>query len=291
MHKTPSFVFFGTPQFAVTILNELEKKGLIPSLIITQEDKPRGRHLSITPPEVKVWAIERGIEIFQPKTLKDGSCVKYLKDRSPKNGWDVFVVASYGKIIPEEVLSLPHKGTLNVHPSLLPKLRGSSPIEGAILNEEKTGVSIMLLDKEMDHGPILAQKEVPIQPWPPYAPELENTLAQEGGSLLAEILPRWINGSIEARDQDHSNATYTEKTRKEDAYINLTDAPELNLKKIKAYSGWPNAYTFFTYKEKELRLIIKSAHIENDTLILDTVIPEGKKEMPFKEFEKRFLPK
>lgn len=288
MNKHPSFVFFGTPDFAVLILEELQKKGFVPSLIITQEDKPKGRGLLLTAPPVKVWGQENNIPIFQPKTLKDGICEKYLKEKAPSNGWDFFIVASYGKIIPKTILDIPYRGTLNVHPSLLPRLRGSSPIEEAILSEEKTGISIMLLDEAMDHGPIVSQKEIIIDNWPPYALELKTILAHEGGKLLAEIIPDWISGLITPQEQDHIKATYTEKIKKEDGFIDLTNNPQLNLKKIKAYEEWPRAYTFFSHNDKKIRIIIKTAHIESGVLILDKIIPEGKKETTFENFKQSF---
>ncbi|MCI0542427.1 methionyl-tRNA formyltransferase, partial [bacterium] len=126
-NKEPQFIFFGTPDFAVGVLEELEKKGLLPSFVVTAPDKPKGRGLVLTPPPVKVWAEARGIKILQPEKL-DQNFIAELK----KYSWDLFVVAVYGKIIPKEILLLPKHGALNVHPSLLPRLRGASPIQSAI---------------------------------------------------------------------------------------------------------------------------------------------------------------
>ncbi len=284
MSNPISFIYFGTSDFSVTILDELEAGGFLPTLVVTQEDKPQGRHLQITPPPVKVWAEKRNIAVYQPSTLKDGSALAHIRDRAPENGYDVAIVASYGKIIPDDILLLPKRETINVHPSLLPKLRGPSPIVGAILSEEKTGVSIMHLDSEMDHGPIIAQKEVFLEKWPPYLSELQNLLALEGGKLLSKILPDWVAGTIMSKVQEHGDATYTKKVRKTDAEINLSDSPNINLRKIRGYSGWPNAYTFFEHDGKRIRLIIISASIQDEKLVFERVIPEGKREMDFEEF-------
>lgn len=286
MQKELSFAFFGTPQFAVTILEEMKSRGFVPKLIVTQEDKPQGRHMEITPPPTKVWARSNNIPVYQPQSLRGGIAFDTLKDTYNAGEFDVFIVASYGKIIPDEILSLPKRETINVHPSLLPKLRGSSPILGAILEEEKTGVTIMHLDSEMDHGPIIAQREISVSEWPPYAPDLENLLAREGGKLLSEILPLWVDGSIKETAQDHTLATYTKKVKKEDAEIDLSDDAELNIRKIRGYAGWPNAFTFFEQGKKRIRVIIKTAEIVDGKLILLRVIPEGKKEMGFDEFER-----
>lgn len=290
-NKKPSdinFAFFGTPSFATIILDELETAGFTPSLIVTQEDRRQGRGMEVQPPETKVWATNRNITVFQPLTLKDDTASKALRTLDKEKPFDLFIVASYGNIIPQKILDIPIHGVLNVHPSLLPKLRGSSPIVGAILEEVETGVSIMLLDEKMDHGPILKQKEVPVASWPPYAPELENLLAHEGGKMLAEILIPWTDITIVPKEQDHEKATFTKKVTKSDACIDLKDPAELNLKKVKAYAGWPNAYTFFEHNGKQTRVIIKEAEIIDGILIFKKVIPEGKKEMSFEEFQRGF---
>ncbi len=289
MNPKPSFVFFGTPHFAEIILDELLAKGFIPELIIAQEDKPKGRGLVMTPPETKIWAEKHNVPVYQPKTLRDGEALRILKEKEPQTGWDLFIVAAYGKIIPKEILEYPKHQTLNVHPSLLPKLRGSSPIQGAILEEENTGVTIMRIDEELDHGPIVMQRSVLIEPWPPYREVLEKTLAHEGGRLLAEIIPEWTQGTLKEIPQNDSLATFTKRIQKEDALLNLDDNPERNLRKIRAYSGWPNAYAFFETKSGKKRVIIKSAHTENNSLTLERVIPEGGKEMDFEEFKRGFL--
>jgi len=279
-----NFTFFGTSKFSVLVLEELKKNGFIPSLIITTEDKPKGRKLILTPPEVKIWAKKENIPFIQPKSLKDSSIFNTIKEKTFSE--DVFIVASYGKIIPQNILDIPKSGTLNIHPSLLPKLRGASPIQSSILEEDETGVTIIKLDAEMDHGPILAQEKIEIANWPPYANNLEEILAKKGGEILSEILPEWIKGKIKEIEQDHKQASFCKKIEKEDGEINLEDNPETNLRKIRAYNIWPIAFTFYKHKEKNIRLSIKSARSEDGKLILEKVIPEGKKEMSFEDFKK-----
>jgi methionyl-tRNA formyltransferase len=284
-----NFAYFGTPEFSVTVLQELAGAGFTPRVVVTAPDKPQGRDLVITPPPVKVWADKESIPVIQPDSLKTPEFLAELKKYEPETGWDVFIVASYGKIIPEEILNIPSHKTLNVHPSLLPKLRGASPIQSAILQENETGVSIMRLDAEVDHGPIVAQKKVFIPDWPVSAPVLENLLAHEGGELLAETLEPWKEGKIKEVEQDHSKATHSVKIKKDDGLINLSDDPHINFRKIKAYAGWPNAYFHVTKNlpsqdGKKIRVIIKDAEFQDGKLIITRIVPEGKQEMNYADF-------
>ncbi len=279
------FVFFGTPQFAVTILEELKSFGFLPALVVTTPDKPQGRKLILTPPPVKVWAEKNTLPVYQPTTLRTDEVLNKLSEES----WDLFIVAAYGKIIPETILNIPKYKTLNVHPSLLPKLRGSAPVEYAILQDMKdTGVTIMRLDAEMDHGPIVAQEKTQLTTWPLPAPELEDILAHQGGTVLANIIPDWISKKIIEQEQDHTQATYIEKIKKEDAEIDLAADPYQNYLKICAYSGWPRAYFFILHKDKKIRVVIEKAHFDpqENNLIIDQVIPEGKSSMSYTDFKR-----
>ena len=281
------FVFFGSSKFSCIILDELKAAGFLPSLVVAVKDKPKGRKLLITPPDTKVWANANGIPCLQPEKLNDSDFQKRLLEEAA-DGANLFIVASYGKIIPRAVLDIPKYGTLNVHPSLLPKLRGATPIQSAILTENETGVSIMLLDEEMDHGPILGQEKTDFTGentgWPPYADILEEMLAKMGGQLLVKTIPGWIEGKIKAVAQNHEAATYTKKITKEDGLIDLADNAEENLKKIRAYAGWPSAYFFSEKNGTKIRVAIKKATIEDGNLKLIRVIPESKKEMPYEDF-------
>ncbi len=289
------FAFFGTSKLSVMVLDKLAEHGFIPTLIISAEDKPQGRKLVLTPTETKTWADGRGIPCLQLKTLRTDDVVEKIQSYSPK-GYDLFVVASYGKIIPQAILDIPRRGTLNVHPSLLPRLRGASPIKSAIISEDETGVTIMLLDAEMDHGPIIAQEKTAswkgfMEPYYvgdelPYAYDLQQSLGHRGGEMLAGVFVDWIEGKVEAHEQDHSKATLCGKIKKENGEINLDDSAEINLRKIRAYHEWPTAYYFHTHNNKKVRVIIKRARVENGQLILERVLPEGKKEMSYADFER-----
>lgn len=285
--KKPLFAFFGTPRFAVQVLDRLEAKGLLPALIITAPDKPHGRGMHLAPSPAKEWALARGIDVLTPTTLKDDQLVAELSNTD----WDVFIVAAYAKLIPKNILDIPRKGALNVHPSLLPKFRGPSPALSAILADERvTGVSIMQMVEKMDAGPIVAQAKVELEEeapgrsgWPPRGSLFEDLLATEGGNLLAEVMPEWIAGTIEPEPQDENLATYTKKFTDQDALINLLGDPRVQLLKIRTFNHGPRAY-FLTPQGK--RVIITDAHITKGELEILKVIPEGKKEMSYATFVK-----
>lgn len=286
MHTTPlpHVVFFGTPDIGVWVLEELERAGVVPSLVVTNPDAPKGRKLVMTPSPVAVWAHERGIKTLKPTTLKSEDMPAALRAA----GCDLFIVAAYGKIIPKAVLDIPRHGVVNMHPSLLPALRGPSPIRSAILgNVNPTGVSIMLLTEGLDEGPILAEEEVriPEGDWPMRGRELDELLARKGGALLAETLPRWIAGEITPTEQDHSRATYSTKITKEMGLLDLSADPAENLRKIRAFDGWPGTYFFYEKDGKQVRVKVLDACIENGALRITRVIPDGKSEMDFDVFK------
>lgn len=278
------FAFFGTPDLAVNALSELASFGLIPNLIVTTPDAPVGRKQTITPPPTKVWANEQGIPVFQPNSLKDPKDLTHLT----KEEWDFFVVFAYGKIMPQWLLELPKYGTINAHPSLLPKLRGASPIRSTLLHDlTACGVTIIQMDAEMDHGPILFQQPVTLtEPIP--GQELDKTLSHICGDLLAHVMQELPKGNITATPQDHSQATFCTKITKEMGELkidpnNLPKGEEshLALQKIMALSGWPE--TFFIYEGKRIK--IKEAHInDTDQLVITKIVPEGKKETDFANY-------
>jgi len=275
------FVFFGTPNFAVSFLSELEKKGPRPSLVVTMPDRPKGRKMIPTPPPVKTWAEERGIPVLQPEKL-DSEFIYKLRTINYK----LFLVAAYGKIMPKEIIDIPKHGSINIHPSLLPRLRGASPIESLILNNEKpAGVSIMLMNEKMDEGPILAQEKLAIAKWP-SAPELSNTLARLGARLFVKISPDWISGDLKPEEQDHSKATYCRKIRKEDGLIDPLGDSEENWRKFLAYQPWPGIYFF----HGKMRVKITAAELLNtecltSRFVIKKVIPEGRKEISYEDFK------
>lgn len=280
----PKIAFFGTPNIAVWVLEELEKGGIIPSLVITNPDSPQGRKLVLTQTPVALWANTRNIPVHKPSTLKDPAVEALLTE----SGCELFIVAAYGKIIPESILHIPKFQTLNMHPSLLPKLRGASPIRSAILkNVYPTGASIMILTKGIDEGPLLAQQEESIAPedWPLRGTILDERLARSGGKLLAETIPAWIQGEITPFEQNHTEATFSEKITKEMGLINLADDPELNLRKIRAFDGWPGTFFFHTNAQGvSVRIKIIDAAIIDGKLTIQKIIPEGKNEMNYADY-------
>ena len=245
----------------------------------------------MTPPPAKVWAGENGIKYIQPASLKSipEELSGFSAQGRPASGWDLFVVASYGKIIPQDILDLPKHGALNVHPSLLPKYRGASPLEYQILNgEEEVGVTIMLMDAEMDHGPII-RSEI-LHPKTEisniYYQELRDETAELGGEMLAEIMPKWIAGDLKSEPQNHAEATFTKKIEKEDGLIDLSGDPILNYRKIRAFTPWPGTYFYVSKGDKKIRVVIRKARPDNNELIIERVIPEGKSEMNWEDFKR-----
>ncbi|MBP9710698.1 MAG: methionyl-tRNA formyltransferase [Candidatus Pacebacteria bacterium] len=278
----PLFAFFGTPRFAVRVLDALEAKGLLPALVITAPDKPAGRGLEVKQSPVKEWALARGIDVLTPTTLKDETLVAELQNTD----WDVFLVAAYNKLIPNAILNIPQKGSLNVHPSLLPKFRGPSPALSAVLADERTtGVSVMQMSDKMDAGPVVAQARIELEEseWPPKGSLFEDLLATEGGTLLAETLPEWLKGTITPEVQDETMATFTKKFSSNDALIDLSGNAREQLLKIRAFDKNPRA---FYIDQNGKRIIITEADIVDGKLEILKVIPEGKKEMEYKEFLK-----
>lgn len=280
MNKKINYAFFGTSLFAVTVLSRLREHDFLPSLLITMPDQRQGRGLTFTSPPVKIWAQRYHVPVFQPETFQN------IEEECPgiKNT-HVFIVASFGKILPKSILALPPRGVLNIHPSLLPKYRGPSPLQSAILaDDHDTGVSIILLDEEMDHGPILAQEHVSITPWPPPAHVFEEKLAKAGGDLLATLLPEWVSGNITVHAQDHAHATYTKKIEKQDGELNLDENAYQNYLKICAFDPWPGTFFFINRREKKIRIKITKASYHDGQLIIERVIPEGGRDMSYQDF-------
>ncbi len=262
-----SFAFFGTDDFSIGVLEELKKAGLLPALVVTMPDAPRGRGLETLPSPVSIWAQKNNVPIsFDYSALTAD--------------YTLFVVASYGKIIPKRILDIPKHGALNVHPSLLPKYRGPSPIESQILADEKDiGVTIMQMDEKMDHGPIVASYSAPdVDRLQTSGAVLRSILAREGGKLLAEVMPKWAAGEIHAVPQDESKATYTRKFTKEDMQTRQPVGGFTDFLKIRAFPG--KAYFFVNGR----RINVLDADFRDGKLIILRVIPEGKKEMPYSDF-------
>jgi methionyl-tRNA formyltransferase len=282
--KDTTIAFFGTPHLAVFALEEMESAGILPSVVVCAPDRPAGRKLQLTPPPVKIWAEERDIPVLQPESLKNPEDAPELYNSE----WDVFVVTAYNIIIPEKLLYLPAHHTLNIHPSLLPKLRGPSPIRSAILEDaqDAVGVSIIELDKKVDHGPIVAQARIELPQWPVPGNTLDELLFREGGRLMADVLPLWMQGDITPEAQDDTQATHTKKFEKANGEIDINGDATHNYHTYCAMEGWPG--TFFFDKDGK-RVKINSAHMDDGQFIIDTVVPEGKKEMEWNTYKNHFL--
>lgn len=279
MNTIPPFVFFGSSSISIRVLEALEKKGLLPALLVTQPDRPKGRDFTLTPPPTKIWAEKRNIPVFQPEKIDAVACEKIKS-----SGAELFIVASYGLILPQKLLDIPKYKTLNVHPSLLPDLRGPSPIQTSILERDIAGVSIMELDNKMDHGPILIQEPVAFSPWPQSYEIVEDALGTRGGELLGEILPAWILGTITPKSQDDSRATYCSLIEKKDGEINLAGDALRKWRTFLAYSVWPGTFFFTEKAGKKIRVKIVAAEYKNGVFTPTKVVPEGKKEMAYRDF-------
>jgi len=248
MSKNLKIVFIGTPEFGAVVLERLIKNNYKPILVITALDKPVGRKQIITPPTVKLVAQRYNIPVAQPAKIRTWNIEpKILKP-------DLLIVTAYGQIIPKNILDIPKFGCLNIHPSLLPKYRGASPIQNTILNgDRKTGVTIILMDERMDHGPILVKRELEIprlrqgfggqaNPKITYQ-KLHDELAKLGAELLIETIPNWIGGKIKPELQDGSKATYTKIIKKEDGKINWSKTAEEIERQIRAFNHWPGSFS------------------------------------------------
>lgn len=311
-NKDLKFIFWGTPDVASETLEILKQNGYLPMLIVTAPDKPQGRKFTLTPPPVKTWAIENNIPFIQPEKIsgnifenffQENKILDVLRTLGRSDGdrqrefeasnsrgeqniqdfifIDLFVVVAYGKILPEEIINMPKFGSINIHYSLLPKHRGASPVESAILNDEKeTGVTIQKMVYKMDAGPIIAKEETEILPTE-TTEELRKKLIKIGGELLVKILPPYLENKITLTEQKEEDATFCKKTKKEDGLLDLTKDDQKEMyNKYRAYHKWPRVY----FIENNKRVIITEASFEDEKFVIKKVIPEGKKETDYKVY-------
>jgi len=270
-------IFLGTPDLSVTILKSLLEAGYEIPLVITSPDKPVGRKQIMTAPPVKSFAESLGLKVIQPEKLDD-QVLEAIQESDAELG----IVVAYGHIIPQKIIDSLPKGFLNIHYSLLPKLRGASPVEQSILSGQKeTGVTIQKLVFKLDAGPIVAIEKFEIDN-KITTPELKEKLTKAGAKLLTKILPEYLAGKIEIKDQDESKATHCKKISKADGEIAPPD-PNEDLPaqagkwlKYRAYFGWPG---IFYFDENGKRVKITEASFENEKFIIRKVVPEGKKEI------------
>lgn len=250
------YAFFGTPEFGRTILECLDRRGFCPSLVVTQPDRPKGRGKKLAAPPVAEWANEQGIPLLQPEKGNDPELLRVMCELS----LDVAVTAAYGQLISEEMLSIPKRGFLNVHPSLLPLYRGASPVQSAILNgDQETGVTLMLMDRGLDTGPLIASSSMTITD-DIDAGSLTYKLAVKGGELVVDVLEDWVAGRLQAVPQDESRATMTRRLSKEDGHVNFALSAKEVHDRIRAMYPWPGAYAYMNGE----RVKILSARVADD---------------------------
>lgn len=262
------YVFLGSPEFATTVLEILIKAKMPPAVVVCNPDRPVGRKKIVTPPPVKVLAEQHGIKVWQPEKL-------ILEEWQSRVGTiDFAIVAAYAKIIKKEILDTARLGFVGVHPSLLPKYRGATPIQFALLNGEKeTGVSLYFVDEFVDHGPIIAQEKCPVSDSETYL-SLEKKLADIGGKLLAEVLPELAGGYVKAEAQEETAATFTKKFKTEDALVDLEKDGAISvLRKIRALNPEPGVYTFQNGK----RVKLLEANSEGNAVRITKIQVEGEK--------------
>lgn len=280
-------IFFGTPDYAIPILKALAKHYEI-SAVITQAPKPVGRKQLLQYSAVDTWAFKRKIAIFH----STGELVK--KGASAELG----ILAAYGEKIPKNVIASFTHGILNIHPSLLPLYRGASPIQAAIASgDSQTGVSIIKMDEELDHGPIVSQFKEEINPNDTTG-SLRRRLFERSAQVLIDLIPNYLKGKIKSREQDHDKATFTKSLKKEDGFVDLKKAkPQEAERFIRAMDPWPGCWTYVQLaedlKHKAKRLKILKAHIERSALdvehlVLDEVQLEGKNPVSWKQFSEAY---
>ena len=284
MNKEPNkgklrYAFFGTPPLTLPLLDTLSEQGLPPLLVVSTPDRPRGRGMELMRPPSALWAEEHGIPLLQPDKLTP-EFVESLKVYD----LDLILVVAYGKILPQSLIDLPPFGIYNVHYSLLPRWRGATPVESAILHgDSQTGVTIQKMAFELDAGAIVRQESVTVFPTE-TTPELRDRLNMIARDILPETLLAIYEGKATFTPQRNEEATYCKKIEKGEGLIILSDDPLGNYRKYRTYFGWPGSYFFIEKNSKQIRVLIKKASLEDGAFMIERVVPEGKKEMDYKAF-------
>ena len=257
--KAPRIIFAGTPEYAYVSLSALVDDGYDVVGVLTQPDRPAGRGQQLTSSQVKDYALEKGIEVLQPFSLKNSDAEKEIAALRP----DIMIVAAYGLILPQSILNIPKLGCLNIHASLLPRWRGAAPIQASIVaGDECTGVSLMQMSAGLDCGPVYSMNSLNIDE-NETAGELHDRLALLGSKTLLSDLPKILDGSLTSIAQDNSLATYAPKIQKKDAMLDWS-IPAVELyRKIRAYNPVPGA---FFYGKNETRIKVWKASIINNNV-------------------------
>lgn len=247
-------LFMGTPEFAQKSLEALCDDNRDVVCVITQPDKPKGRGYELAMPEVKVFALEKNIPVYQPETLKNGAILPILEEYRP----DVIVVVAYGKILPEYILNFPQYGCINIHGSLLPKYRGAAPIQRAVIDGEKvSGVTSMYMEKGLDTGDMLIKRELEIGE-ETTSGEYHDALAVLGGDVLLETLDRLVAGDISPEKQDDALSTYAAQLSKAEGEIDWNNTNEQIYNKVRGLNPWPKAFSFLGGKRFVVDFVYKS---------------------------------
>lgn len=268
MGSNLKIIFLGTPEFAIPALEKLAQSEFRPDLVVCAPDKPSGRTQSLTSPQVKILAQKLGLKIFQ--TEKKEELEKLILAEKP----GLIVCAAFSVILTEKTLAEPKFGCLNIHPSLLPHWRGASPIQSAILAGDKiTGITIIKMIKKIDTGPIIAQKEILIGENKLSTPELSLILAREGANLLIEILPKWLNGEIETKNQDENEATFSKIIKKEDGKIDWSKSAKEIEQQIRAFFPWPGSFGFLA--GQKIKIIKARAKEEGASKEIGEIFKDG----------------
>ena len=266
----PRVLFAGTPEFALASLQALTAAGIVPVAVLTQPDRPAGRGKRLTASPVKQFALEQGIEVLQPATLKDPDTVRQLAAFEP----DILIVAAYGLILPQNVLDIPTRGCLNVHASLLPRWRGAAPIQAAILaGDAETGVSLMAMTAGLDCGPVYVEEALAIGA-EETAGELHDRLAALGGDLLVRHFDAILGGALEASEQDDSRATYAGKIDKQDARLDWRQPADVLQRRVRAYNPVPGA--FFLVDDTPIKCWRATVVAGNDAAAPGDVLDAGR---------------
>lgn len=295
-----NIVFMGTPEFALPTLKALHHSSHSILAVITQPDKPKGRGQKLLVSPIKQYALDSNLPLLQPKTVNDPGFIESLKQNRP----DIIIVVAFGQILSEAFLKIPKQFCINLHSSLLPKYRGAAPIHRAILNgDTKSGVTTMIMDKGMDTGYILLMQETPVNETD-NAQTLHDTLSEMGGTLVLETIKRLEENTLLPVPQDHSQATYASKLKKEEGLIHWEQSATSLSNQVRGLTPWPGTYTLLN--KKRLRILkvqvgdgtpdeepgkvirVTDVGIEVATgkgrLIITELQPEGKKRMSAKSF-------
>jgi len=300
-------IYLGTSEFSAIILEKFLSKFNVKA-VITQPDRPSGRKQELAETPVKVVAKKNNLKVIQPQKINDESFLKQLEEINA----DIGILAAYAELIPQNIIDLFPKGILNIHPSLLPKYRGASPIQTAILNgDEKTGVTIIKLVKKLDAGPIIAQKEYPISKDDNNV-ILHQKLADIGAELLIEILPNYLNEEVGIIEQDETQVTVTKELKKDNGRIDWNKNSGGIERQFRAFFPWPGVFTY--YNQKRLKISDLELYMGNidqklqpgevfldrnnqllvkcnqGFIVLKNIQIEGKKEITSEEFNKGYKP-